>query len=135
MIRSRANCWCGSVPVEYPLKNSGGRRIWGRRLHLDVREVDVARRVQSEVGGAYGVIVTAVSLTAVREAIDMTRRGLVSLSACRRVRFPSHIFDVVLKRLTYGGLWSALVRTSRRRFRLAPNRAYGPASKHNRWKR
>jgi propanol-preferring alcohol dehydrogenase len=101
----------------------------GAEITLNVREEDVVRRVQSEVGGAHGVIVTAASLKAFREAIDMTRRDM---RACRLPpgEFSVPLFDVVLV-----ALWSALVRTSRRRCRLAPILTYGPTFKRNRWKR
>jgi propanol-preferring alcohol dehydrogenase len=76
----------------------------GAEITWNAREEDVARRVQSEVGGAHGVIVTAVSLTAFREAIGMTRRkGTCVLVGLSPGEFPVPLFDVVLKRLTIRG--------------------------------
>jgi propanol-preferring alcohol dehydrogenase len=76
----------------------------GAEITLNAREEDVARRVQSAVGGAHGVIVTAVSLSAFREAIDMTRRkGTCVLVGLPPGEFSVPLFDVVLKRLTIRG--------------------------------
>jgi propanol-preferring alcohol dehydrogenase len=79
-------------------------RDLGAEITLNAREEDVARRVQSEVGGAHGVIVTAVSLTAFREAVAMTRRkGTCVLVGLPPGEFSVPLFDVVLKRLTIRG--------------------------------
>jgi len=86
-----------------------GEKLWrakdlGAEITLNAREQNVAQRIQAEVGGAHGVIVTAVSVTAFRQAIEMTRRK----GTCVLVGLPPGdvsipIFDVVLKRLTIRG--------------------------------
>lgn len=55
-------------------------------------------------GGAHGVLVTAVSPPAFRQAIDLTRRhGTISLVGLPPGDFQTPIFDVVLKRITIRG--------------------------------
>jgi len=76
----------------------------GAEIILNAQEHNVAQQVQSLVGGAHGVVVTAVSLTAFRQAIDMTRRkGTCVLVGLPPGEFPVPLFDVVLKRLTIRG--------------------------------
>ena len=59
--------------------------------------------IQRETGGAHGVLVTAVSTGAFRQAIDMLRRGTCCLVGLPPGDFPAPIFDVVLKGLTIRG--------------------------------
>jgi len=55
-------------------------------------------------GGAHGVLVTAVSIPAFGQALQMVRRkGTVSLVGLPPGDFPTPIFDVVLKRITIRG--------------------------------
>jgi alcohol dehydrogenase, propanol-preferring len=55
-------------------------------------------------GGAHGVLVTAVSVPAFSQALQMVRRkGTVSLVGLPPGDFPTPIFDVVLKRITVRG--------------------------------
>jgi propanol-preferring alcohol dehydrogenase len=55
-------------------------------------------------GGAHGVVVTAVSIPAFGQALQMVRRkGVVSLVGLPPGEFPTPIFDVVLKRITIRG--------------------------------
>ena len=55
-------------------------------------------------GGAHGVLVTAVSVAAFSQALQMVRRkGTVSLVGLPPGDFPTPIFDVVLKRITVRG--------------------------------
>ncbi len=55
-------------------------------------------------GGAHGVLVTAVSLPAFRQALAyVRRRGTVSLVGLPPGDFPTPVFDVVLKRITVRG--------------------------------
>jgi propanol-preferring alcohol dehydrogenase len=76
----------------------------GAEITLNARDQDVGRIVQAEIGGAHGVVVTAVSLTAFREAIAMTRRkGTCVLVGLPPGEFSVPLFDVVLKRLTIRG--------------------------------
>ncbi|MEJ0016608.1 MAG: alcohol dehydrogenase AdhP [Acetobacteraceae bacterium] len=64
----------------------------------------VEQVVKATSGGAHGVLVTAVSPSAFRQAIDMTRRrGTVSLVGLPPGDFRTPIFDVVLKRITIRG--------------------------------
>ena len=107
----------GQMAVQYAVSmglhviaiDVSSEKLWrakdlGAEITLNAREVDVARRVQSEVGGAHGVIVTAVSLAAFRQAIDITRRkGTCVLVGLPPGEFPVPLFDVVLKRLTIRG--------------------------------
>ncbi len=90
----------------------------GAEITLNARERDVAQCVQSQVGGAHGVIVTAVSLTAFREAINMTRRrGTCVLVGLPPGELSIPLFDVVLKCLTIRGSLAARGRTFMRRCR------------------
>jgi propanol-preferring alcohol dehydrogenase len=62
---------------------------------------DVLRQTD---GGAHGVLVTAVSVSAFGQALQMVRRkGTVSLVGLPPGHFPTPIFDVVLKRITVRG--------------------------------
>jgi propanol-preferring alcohol dehydrogenase len=62
---------------------------------------DVLRQTD---GGAHGVLVTAVSVPAFGQALQMVRRrGTVSLVGLPPGEFPTPIFDVVLKRITIRG--------------------------------
>ncbi|MEP6789176.1 MAG: zinc-dependent alcohol dehydrogenase, partial [Acidobacteriota bacterium] len=71
---------------------------------LTSKDVDPADVIQNELKGVHGVLVTAVSPPAFRQAVGMLRRGgtcvLVGLPPGE---FPMPIFDVVLKRLTVRG--------------------------------
>jgi propanol-preferring alcohol dehydrogenase len=76
----------------------------GAEITLNARDPDVGQQVQTAVGGAHGVIVTAVSIHAFRQAVDMTRRK----GTCVFVGLPPGdvslpLFDVVLKRITIRG--------------------------------
>jgi propanol-preferring alcohol dehydrogenase len=76
----------------------------GAEIILNPQEHDVVQCVQSQTGGAHGVVVTAVSLNAFRQAIDITRRrGTCVLVGLPPGEFPVPLFDVVLKRLTIRG--------------------------------
>jgi propanol-preferring alcohol dehydrogenase len=76
----------------------------GAEMTLNAAEVDVADEVQRGIGGAHGVVVTAVSNAAFGQAVGMLRRGgFMSLVGLPPGDFPLPIFDVVLKRLTVRG--------------------------------
>ena len=65
---------------------------------------DPASAVQEAVGGAHGVLVTAVHKDAFGQAIGMTRRGgTIVFNGLPPGEFPAPIFDVVLKGLTIRG--------------------------------
>jgi propanol-preferring alcohol dehydrogenase len=76
----------------------------GAEITLNAREPGAAQHVQAAVGGAHGVIVTAVSIAAFRQAIDMTRRkGTCVFVGLPPGEVPMPLFDLVLKRLTIRG--------------------------------
>jgi alcohol dehydrogenase, propanol-preferring len=64
----------------------------------------VDRVIRATGGGAHGVLVTAVSPVAFRQALQLARRkGTVSLVGLPPGDFQTPIFDVVLKRMTLRG--------------------------------
>jgi len=79
-------------------------RELGAELTVNAEVEDPAAKIQQEIGGGHGVLITAVSPPAFRQGIGMLRRGgtcvLVGLPPGD---FPAPIFDVVLKRLTLRG--------------------------------
>ena len=79
-------------------------RQLGAEFAINARTLDPAAEVQKLIGGAHGVVVTAVSPTAFSQAIGMLRPGgTCSLVGLPPGDFPTPIFDVVLKRLTIRG--------------------------------
>jgi len=80
-------------------------RAAGADVAVDATAPDAAQQVrQATNGGAHGVLVTAVSRPAFRQALDIVRRrGTVSLVGLPPGDFPTPIFDVVLKRITVRG--------------------------------
>ena len=76
----------------------------GAELTVNAAEKDPATIIQNQIGGAHGVLVTAVSPKIFRQSIDMLRRGgTCSLVGLPPGDFPTPIFDVVIKRLTVRG--------------------------------
>jgi propanol-preferring alcohol dehydrogenase len=77
----------------------------GADIAVDARSPNaVDQVVKATGGGAHGVLVTAVSLGAFNQAIQMARRrGTVSLVGLPPGEFPTPVFDVVLKRITLRG--------------------------------
>ncbi len=76
----------------------------GAELTIDAKTQDPAREVQKQIGGAHGVLVTAVSTGAFKQAIGMLRRGgTCVLNGLPPGEFPVSIFDVVLNRYTIRG--------------------------------
>ena len=76
----------------------------GAEITLNAVETDVASEVQKLVGGAHGVLVTAVSNSAFEQAVGMLRRGgFMSLVGLPPGSFPLPIFEIVLKRITVRG--------------------------------
>lgn len=66
--------------------------------------LDPATEIQKQIGGAHGVLVTAVSTLAFQQAIGMLRRGgTCVLNGLPAGEFPVSIFDVVLNRYTIRG--------------------------------
>lgn len=80
-------------------------RELGADLAVNAAHEDAVEQVlKATSGGAHGVLVTAPSIPAFRQAISMARRrGTISLVGLPPGDFPTPIFDVVLKRLTIRG--------------------------------
>lgn len=77
----------------------------GAELAVNANDPDAMNAVLKETGGgAHGVLVTAPSVPAFRQAISLARRrATISLVGLPPGEFPTPIFDVVLKRLTIRG--------------------------------
>lgn len=79
-------------------------RSLGAEVTINVNREDPVVALERQLGGVHGVLVTAVSLPAFRQAIGMLRRGgTCSLVGLPPGEFPTPIFEVVLKRLTVRG--------------------------------
>jgi len=80
-------------------------RKLGAEVAVNAKAPDAAAQVvKATGGGAHGVLVTAVSIPAFSQALNMVRRkGTVALNALPPGDFPTPIFDVVLKRITIRG--------------------------------
>ena len=76
----------------------------GAEITIDAKTQDPAMEIQKQIGGAHGVLVTAVSTMAFKQAIGMLRRGgTCVLNGLPPGEFPVSIFDVVLNRYTIRG--------------------------------
>lgn len=76
----------------------------GAALAVNARHEDPAAFVKREIGGAHGVLVTAVSPKAFEQAQKMLRRGgTLSLNGLPPGDFPLPIFDTVLNGITVRG--------------------------------
>jgi propanol-preferring alcohol dehydrogenase len=79
-------------------------RELGAEIAVNAKMTDPADELQRLIGGAHGVLITAVSPTAFQQGIGMLRRGgTCALVGLPPGQFPTPIFDVVLKRLTIRG--------------------------------
>ncbi len=80
-------------------------RALGADVAMNATDPELVVKLRKETeGGAHGVLVTAPSVPAFRQAIDVARRrGTVSLVGLPPGEFPTPIFDVVLKRITIRG--------------------------------
>jgi len=79
-------------------------RKLGAEITVDASSEDPARQIQEQTGGAHGVLVTAVSPIAFKQALGMLRRrGTCVLVGLPPGEFPVSIFDVVLSRYTLRG--------------------------------
>jgi alcohol dehydrogenase, propanol-preferring len=79
------------------------RRL-GADITVDAGTQDPAIEIQKRIGGAHGVLVTAVSRSAFQQAVSMLRRGgTCVLIGLPPGDFPVSIFDVVLNRFTLRG--------------------------------
>ncbi|MBN8873078.1 MAG: alcohol dehydrogenase AdhP [Rhodospirillales bacterium] len=80
-------------------------RSLGADATVNARAPDAAEQVIAKTsGGAHGVLVTAVSPPAFRQAIHLTRRcGTITMVGLPPGEFATPIFEVVLKRITIRG--------------------------------
>ena len=86
-----------------PEKMALARKL-GAEIAVDAKTQDPAAEIQKQIGGAQGVLVTAVSTTAFKQAVGMLRRGgTCVLNGLPPGEFPISIFDVVLNRYTIRG--------------------------------
>jgi alcohol dehydrogenase, propanol-preferring len=86
-----------------PEKTALARKL-GAEIAIDAKVQDPPTEIQKQIGGAHGVLVTAVSTVAFKQAIGMLRRGgTCVLNGLPPGEFPVSIFDVVLNRYTIRG--------------------------------
>ena len=79
-------------------------RALGAEITVDASAADPARSIQEKTGGVHGVLVTAVSPIAFKQAVGMLRRGgTCVLNGLPPGDFPVSIFDLVLNRHTLRG--------------------------------
>lgn len=76
----------------------------GADVTVNARHGDPGAFLKKEIGGAHGVLVTAVSEKAFEQALGMVRRGgTVALNGLPPGSFPLPIFDMVLNGITVRG--------------------------------
>ena len=76
----------------------------GATITVNAKNVDPGEYLKEEIGGAHGVLVTAVSAIAFDQAISMVRRGgTVVFNGLPIGDFPVSIFDTVLNGITIRG--------------------------------
>ena len=86
-----------------PVKMALARKL-GAEITIDAKTQDPAKEIQKQIGGAHGVLVTAVSLIAFKQAVGMLRRGgTCVLNGLPPGEFPVSIFDMVLNGNTIRG--------------------------------
>ncbi|HTV05617.1 MAG TPA: alcohol dehydrogenase AdhP [Acidobacteriaceae bacterium] len=79
-------------------------RKLGAEITVDAREQDPVATIQKQIGGAHGVLVTAVSLPAFKQAVGMLRRGgTCVLNGLPPGEFPISVFNMVLNGYTLRG--------------------------------
>lgn len=79
------------------------RRL-GATVTVNAANADPAAYLQKEIGGAHGVLVTAVSRKAFEQALGMVRRGgTIALNGLPPGDFPLPIFSMVLNGITVRG--------------------------------
>lgn len=79
-------------------------RSLGAELIVDASQENASATIQKKIGGAHGVLVTAVSVNAIKQAVGMLRRGgTCVLCGLPPGEFPISIFDLVLNRYTVRG--------------------------------
>src|SRR6202046_5381718 len=86
-----------------PEKMALARKL-GAEITIDAATQDPPKEIQRQIGGAHGVLVTAVSPIAFKQAVGMLRRGRTCvLNGLPPGEFPVSIFDVVLNGYTIRG--------------------------------
>lgn len=79
-------------------------RELGAEVTVNARNVDPVAAIKKEIGGAHGVLVTAVSPKAFEQALKFARRGgTIALNGLPPGDFPLPIFDMVLEGITVRG--------------------------------
>lgn len=79
-------------------------RNLGAEIAIDAITGNPAEAIQKQIGGAHAVLVTAVSVSAFKQAIGMLRRGgTCVLCGLPPGEFPVSIFELVLNRYTVRG--------------------------------
>lgn len=79
-------------------------RSLGAEIAIDGRQTDPISELQSRIGGAHGVLVTAVSPAAFDQAFGVLRpHGTMALVGLPPGKMALPIFDTVLKRITIRG--------------------------------
>ncbi|WP_104160687.1 alcohol dehydrogenase AdhP [Arthrobacter sp. ZGTC212] len=77
---------------------------FGAEVVVNARNEDPVEAIQTKIGGAHAVLVTAVHPSAFGQAIGMARRGgTIVFNGLPPGDFPAPIFDIVLKGLTIRG--------------------------------
>ena len=86
-----------------PEKMALARKL-GAEITIDAKTQDPAAEIQKQIGGAHGVLVTAVSPIAFKQAVGMLRRGgTCVLNGLPPGEFPVSIFELVLNGYTIRG--------------------------------
>ena len=86
-----------------PEKMALARKL-GAEITIDAKTQDPAKEIQKQIGGAHGVLVTAVSPIAFKQAVGMLRRGgTCVLNGLPPGEFPVSIFELVLNGHTIRG--------------------------------
>jgi propanol-preferring alcohol dehydrogenase len=79
-------------------------RKLGAEITVDAKLEDPVAVIQKQIGGAHGVLVTAVSIPAFKQALGILRRGgTCVLNGLPPGEFPVSIFDLVLNGQTVRG--------------------------------
>ena len=88
----------------------------GATVAVNAKSTDPVSYLKKEIGGAHGVLVTAVSPIAFEQALGMVRRGgTISLNGLPLGSFPLPIFDMVLNGITVRGSIVGVILRLRRR--------------------
>lgn len=92
------------VAVDVDDKKLALAKQLGASLTINALNTDPVSFLKKEIGGAHGVLVTAVSLKAFEQAQGMLRRGgTVVLNGLPAGSFPISIFNMVLDGITVRG--------------------------------